>query len=129
MDVEFTNIIFFVLAFIWHLALLVPGLREKILTQKIHFSFLAIAIRLNYYLQMFLPTHKFPFGPGVVRAISPFCFTSILLIVGGSGNLLFTLLGSIIFELVYFYFNKNFKVHLDVQEIPKVTPIVENVPE
>ncbi len=78
---------------------------------------------------MFLPTHKWRFGPGVVRAISPFLFTSILLIVGGSGNLLFTLMGSFIFELVYFYFNKKFKVHLDVQENPPVSPIVENVPE
>jgi hypothetical protein len=131
LDIEFINSTFFITAFIWHFTLMAPGVREKIFTSKTRFSFLSITIRVNHYLQLFLPTHKIPCGVALVRAISPLLFTCMLFVVGGSGNLLFTLLGSFIFECVYILINnKNNKAiieeHINDPEIPPAIPSEES---
>jgi hypothetical protein len=80
---------------------MVPDMRDKVLNGKIKYSFLGITVRVNHYLQLFLPVQKIPYGASFVRAISPLLFSFILLVAGGTGNLLFTLLGSFVFELIY----------------------------
>ena len=130
-DIDVINITFFILGFIWHFALLAPGIKEKILTHKNRFSFLTIAIKTNYYLQMFIPVEKIPYGPSIVRAISPFIFSSILFVVGASGNLLFPLMGSACFEIIYLFTHRKIKIkeHKDDPEIPPVIPSEESVHE
>jgi hypothetical protein len=108
--IEFTNIIFFLTAFVWHLALLTPELKEKVMINHHKLSFLAVVVRMNHYLQIFINLKRVPYGPSFVRAISPALFTFLLFIVGGNGNILFTLLGSFFFELVYQIVKK--KTHL-----------------
>lgn len=100
-DLSFINLIFFLTAFIWHFALMTPGLKEQVLARNDRYSFLAVAVRINYYLQLFINFKKVPYASSFIRAISPVLFTLLLFLVGGRGNLLFTLLGSFAFELVY----------------------------
>lgn len=131
LEFDFINITFFVMAYIWHFSLMAPGVREKILIGNTRFSFLSITIRLNYYLQLFLPTNKIPYGPSFVRALSPLLFAFLLLVAGGAGNLYFPLLGSFIFEIIYLVQNKSksqaiIKEHKDDREIPPAIPIAEN---
>ena len=129
LTLEFVNTLFFSTAFIWHFTLLTPGLREKTLLNKNKYSFLSIVVKINYYLQLFIRIEKFSFGPSLVRAIMPLLFTCFLIVMGGSGNVLFSLLGSLCFECV-FYFCKSSKKIISVQpndlEIPPVIPPVKN---
>ncbi|AUN99817.1 hypothetical protein DOM21_01685 [Bacteriovorax stolpii] len=106
LNLDFLNIIFFLTAFTWHFALLTPGLKEQILTSNNRFSFLAVVVRSNHYLQMFINLKRVPYASSFIRAISPVIFTLLLFMVGGKGNLLFTLLGSLCFEVVYLFSKK-----------------------
>jgi hypothetical protein len=127
LKVEFINGLFFTTSFVWHFTLLTPGIREKVLSKKQRFSFLTVIIRINYYLQLFIKIKNFKYGPAVIRAISPFLFTLILVVAGGSGNLLFTLLGSAFFESVYSNtFKKVILERPDDLETPPMIPIEEN---
>ena len=94
------------MSYVWHFALLTPGLKDKMLTKKQRFSFINVVVRINYYLQLFIKIKKVPFGPSIVRALSPLIFTLVLMIVGGSGNIIFTLLGSICFEITHYFLSK-----------------------
>ena len=64
-------------------------------------SFLAVVVRLNYYLQLFINIKRLPYASSFIRAISPALFTFLLFILGGQGNIVFTLLGSFCFEVMY----------------------------
>jgi hypothetical protein len=128
LEIEFINITFFIMAFIWHFALLTPGLRQKVFNKNIKFSFIGITIRINHYLQMFLPAHKIPYGPSLIRALSPLIFSFLLFVAGGIGNLLFTILGSFVFEVIYLL-TKGPKEHRDDPEIPPAIPSEESVHE
>lgn len=101
-DLEFLNLIFFLMAFVWHFALLAPGLKQKVLTSHHRLSFLSVVMRIDHYLHLFIRFKKIPYSSALIRAFSPFFFCFLLFVFGGSGNLLFTLLGSLIFELMYF---------------------------
>jgi hypothetical protein len=101
LSLDFINIVFFMTAFVWHFALLTPGLRETVLLKSHRLSFLSVVIRSNHYLQLFINIKKFPYSSSLVRAISPCVFTFLLFVFGGTGNILFTLLGSFCFEFVY----------------------------
>lgn len=94
---------------------------------KQRFSFLSVIVRINYYLQLFIKFDKVPFSRSFVRAISPSAFTLLLLMAGGNGNLLFTLLGSFFFELIYFLFVvRTTSVERDDPETPPAIPTLES---
>ena len=124
MDVNFLDIVFFVTAFVWHFSLLAPGLKEKILATNQKYSFISVMVRVNHYLQLFINLKKVPHSSAFVRAISPFLFCLFLLVFGGCGNLLFTLLGSLCFEILYLVIRKYIGeapsplLHTDGPEIP-----------
>lgn len=125
--VEFLNCLFFTTSFVWHFTLLTPGIREKIMNKKQRFSFINVIVRSNYYLQLFIKIKNFKYSPSFVRALSPLAFTSILVVAGGSGNLLFTLLGSVVFEVIYLLLYKKFTlVPLNDSEIPAETLIAKS---
>lgn len=128
--INYLNTLFFILAFIWHFTLLTPGLKEKMLVSKQKFSFLNVVVRVNYYMQLFIRIEKVPFGPSIIRAISPLIFTFLLMVVGGNGNMLFTILGSVCFEFSYYLWNKKptstTSAQPDDQEIPPAIPTAEN---
>ena len=119
-QVEFVNQIFFLTAFVWHFALLTPGLKEKVMTKHHKLSFLAIIVRFNHYLQVFINLKRLPFASSFIRALSPALFTFLLFIVGGNGNILFTFLGSFCFEAIYLILkNKtNYLAETNVTIIP-----------
>lgn len=134
LKVDFLNNLFFVMAYVWHFTLLTPGLKEKVMTSKQRYSFLSVVVRINYYLQLFIKITKYPFGPSIVRAISPLAFTSLLLIAGGNGNILFAILGSVCFEVSYYFLNKKMVTPAILmppndQETPPAIPSAENVRE
>ena len=129
LNFEFINMLFFLMSYVWHFALLTPGLKEKMLTKKQRFSFINVVVRINYYLQLFIKIKKVPFGPSIVRALSPALFTFILMVVGGSGNIIFTLLGSVCFEVTHYFITKYSKTtleQLDDAETPPAIPSEEN---
>jgi hypothetical protein len=119
--IEFINILFFTTSFIWHIALLTPGLKEKMLTQKQRYSFINIIVRTNYYLPLFIKFDKWKFGSSIVRSISPTLFTLLLVIAGGSGNLFFSLLGSFAFESVHYFVAKKIDLN-DIKTESNVPP-------
>lgn len=127
LKIEFINILFFMTAFVWHFTLLTPGLKEKMLTKKQRFSFINVVVRFNHYLQLFIKIKKLSFGTSIVRALSPLFFTLVLVIAGGSGNIFFTIMGSVAFELVHYLMNKKTtSAQLDDAEIPPAIPSAEN---
>lgn len=127
LKIEFINILFFITSFVWHFTLLTPGLKEKMLTQKQRFSFINVVVRINYYLQLFIKIKKTEFGPSIVRALSPLIFTSLLVIAGGSGNVIFTIMGSIAFEAAHYLMTKKTtSTPPDDSEIPPTIPSAEN---
>ena len=133
LNIDFLNVIFFLTAFVWHFALVTPGLKEKVMTHHHKLSFLAVVVRLNHYLQLFINVKKVPFSSSFVRALSPAAFTFLLFIVGGGGNLLFTLLGSFCFEVIYLlvktkttlFSEASPLVHIGDQEIAPAIPSAE----
>ena len=134
LNIEFLNSLFFMMSYVWHFTLLTPGLKEKMLTQKQRFSFINVVVRTNYYLQLFIKIKRFSFGPSIVRAISPMVFTLILMVAGGSGNILFTLLGSICFEATHYFLSKDSQskttlIPLGDSEIPPRIPSAESFHE
>lgn len=127
LKIDYLNTLFFIMAFIWHFTLLTPGLKEKMLTKKQRFSFLNVVVRTNYYLQLFINIKRVPFGPSIVRAISPLLFIFILKVVGGNGNMLYAVLGSVCFEISYYIFNrKTTSVPPIDPEIPPAIPNAES---
>ena len=132
---EFIDTLFFAMAFVWHFALMTPGLKEQMLTGRQKFSFLSIVVRINYYLQLFIKINKISFGSSIIRALSPFAFTFALMVVGGNGNIIFTLLGSVAFELTYYLMNKKKEVAEVIsaqpsdRETPPTIPNAENFHE
>lgn len=99
---DFVNQVFFITAYIWHFTLLAPGMKERVVASRQKYSFLSIVVRLNHYLQLFINLRNIPFSSSLIRAISPLFFTLALLVFGGGGNLFYSLLGSVSFELFYF---------------------------
>jgi hypothetical protein len=127
---SFIDLLFFSMAFIWHFALLTPGMKEKMLMNKQRFSFLNVIVRINYYLQLFIKIDRYSFGPAIVRAISPLVFMFFLIVVGGNGNLLFTILGSAAFEISYYCFlQKAISGLRDDRESEKEIPNAESFHE
>jgi hypothetical protein len=138
LNIEFLNTLFFVMSYVWHFTLLTPGLKDKMLTKKQRFSFISVVVRVNYYLQLFINIKKTSFGPAIIRALSPMIFTLILMVVGGSGNILFTLLGSVCFEATHFFLSEKYRLssapnsiskQLNDSEIPPTIPSVESFHE
>lgn len=105
-QIEFINIIFFLTAYVWHFSLQTPGLKEKVMTNHHKLSFLAVVVRVNHYLQLFINVKRLPYASSFIRAISPASFTFLLFILGGAGNIAFTLLGSFCFEVMYIVLKK-----------------------
>ncbi len=133
---NFVDQIFFLTAFVWHFSLQTPGLREKVMTNHHKLSFLAVVVRLNHYLQIFINIKRLPYASSFIRAISPALFTFLLFILGGQGNIVFTLLGSFCFEVVYVLVKKktnafgvNPLMHTNDQDTPPVIPNVEKTHE
>lgn len=118
-QVEFINIIFFLTAYIWHMALLTPGLKDTVMTNHHKLSFLAIIVRGNHYLQIFINLKRLPFASSFIRAISPALFTFLLFLVGGTGSILFTLLGSFFYEVIYLLVKNKTKLY----ESPAFNPL------
>ena len=112
------------MAFVWHFALLTPDLKDKVMTKHHRLSFLAVVVRINYYLQLFINLRRIPYASSFIRALSPLTFSFLLLVLGGTGNLLFTLLGSFCFEAVYKLVSKksNLSMRTNDLEIPPAIP-------
>ena len=119
-------------AYIWHFSLLTPGLKEKVMSSHHRLSFLAIVVRVNHYLQIFINIKRLPYASSFIRALSPGLFTFLLFLLGGSGNILFTLLGSFLFEVIYIVMKKKTSIfqsslleHKDNRDIAPMIPNAE----
>lgn len=110
--IEFVNLVFFILAYVWHFTLQTPGLKEKVIKSQRKSSFLSVIVYFNHYLQVLASSKlaqegkKAQFrkliGTALVRALSPLLFVLLLLILGGGGNVVFAFLGSFVFECQYY---------------------------
>ncbi len=104
-NLNYAYFCFFTLSFIWHFTLMMPGLKQQVMSRYHKLSFLSVIIRLDHYLHLFLPTQGNVFLSTVVRAISPNVFAIVLSSFSNNVSYVATLLGSFVFEL-YFYFLK-----------------------
>ena len=132
MNFEFMYIVFFIMSYVWHLALTVPGLKDRVLVSYHRLSFLSVIIRLNHYLQMFIKLKNIPYQTSIIRMLSPLIFTLVISVIVGQGSLLFTVLGSIFFEVIYIFVTKNTFNLLSgpsVQDTPPKIPNEEISPE
>lgn len=108
-ELPFSDLFFFLTAYIWHLALVTPGLRDTVLRTHGKLSFLGLMVRLNYYLQLFINFKNLAYAPSFIRAISPLLFTLVLYVLGGSASVVYTIFGSLVFEVTYFFYKKIYK--------------------
>lgn len=109
-ELPFNELFFFATAYLWHLALVTPGLRDTVMRTHGKLSFLGMMVRLNYYLQLFINFKKLPFASSFIRAISPLLFAMLLYILGGSASVVYTVFGSLVFEVTYFFYKKIYKI-------------------
>lgn len=126
LNFEFIYIIFFIMSYIWHLALTLPGLKERVLVSYHRLSFLSVIIRLNHYLQMFIKLKNIPYQSSLIRMISPLIFTLIISILIGQGSVFFTLLGSIAFEVIYVFVTKNSLTPLSGLNVQDTPPKIQS---
>lgn len=113
-EIHFSNTVFFLLAYAWHFTLETPGAKEAWVKSKKRFSFITMVFRFNHYLLIYaasfenkLPKFAKKIKAGVVRGCSPFLFALTLIFFGGAGNILYVLLGSILFEMCQALFRKS----------------------
>ena len=114
------------MSYIWHLALTLPGLKERVLVSYHRLSFLSVIIRLNHYLQMFIKLKNIPYQSSLIRMISPLIFTLIISILIGQGSVFFTLLGSIAFEVIYVFVTKNSLTPLSGLNVQDTPPKIQS---
>lgn len=133
---SFVDQIFFLTAFVWHFSLQTPGLQEKVMTNHHKLSFLSVVVRLNYYLQIFINIKRLKYASSFIRAVSPALFTILLFMLGGQGNIVYTVLGSFCFELVYIlvknktdFFGINPLKYIAGQDTPPAIPSAEKTHE
>jgi len=124
---QFLNFLFFTVGFVWHFALLTPGIKDQVFARHQRLSFLSMVVRTNYYLQLFVSTEKIPFKSSIIRALSPLLFSFLLMVLTNNGNLLFTLLGSLMFELAHallIKMNDEPKAILNSPNAPEIPPAI-----
>ncbi len=114
------------MSYIWHLALTIPGMKERVLISYHRLSFLSVIIRLNHYLQMFIKLKNIPYQSSLIRMISPLVFTLLISFIVGQGSILFTLLGSIVFEVIYILVTKNTFTPLSGSSVQDTPPKIPN---
>jgi hypothetical protein len=113
-DVGYNYFIFFILSYVWHFALAMPDLKRKVLTTYHKLSFLSVIIRFDHYLHVFIPNKGNRILRSFITSISPLCFALMLSIFSNSVSFVFTILGSIVFEVFRLFFLSRIIVGADI---------------
>jgi hypothetical protein len=113
-DISYNYFIFFILAYIWHFALAMPDLKRKVLTTYHKLSFLAVIVRFDHYLHIFIPYKGNRILNSIVTAFSPLCFALMLSLFSNSVSFIFTIFGSLVFEIYRLFFWSRFNSNADV---------------
>lgn len=101
LKLEFLLQVSFFLGLFWPFALVAPGMREKALQKSYRYSFIGMACRFQEFLKSLPVAEKKCSGP-ILRGVPPLLFSLLMYIIFLSGNPLFTLIGWVIFEGLYF---------------------------
>ena len=103
-DLKLISELYFLLTYCWHYALVVPELESKALSYSYRFSFLSAIFHLNNFIQnsVTLKSERFKtYLPSICRMISPLVFCTTLSLITFYGNILFSILGTVVFEGCY----------------------------
>ena len=119
LKVLFISILFFCVAYTWHMALVTPGMREKVYSKAYRFSFLRVIFQWHDAGEKIFNTRDRKRVTLLLRTSSPFIFTFAVRLVAGSGNLLFSLLASLLFETIYFF--SPYRLHDQTKKEPTET--------
>lgn len=114
-EIELIDILYYISGFSWNYALNAPKIRKKVAKYKYRFSFIKFLYKFNRLLDLkilVIVKNKFN-SPTVLklyylhRIFIPVLFLLIIFLISGLGNPLYALLGSLIFEVLYFLLIKN----------------------
>jgi hypothetical protein len=106
LNFTFYNKIYFMLAFVWHFYMCFPGLEKRLEQRQYRFSLVKFAFVLNKKIHNLFKKpmdHKFSY---LIRFLSPLVFTLTVLLLTKSGNPLFCLAGSTVYEVTFCLVNK-----------------------
>ena len=98
------SILFFFVSYAWAFALLTPNFNQKVLSRKYRYSFLRLVLNVNVFFQDLL-SGIIP--SSFIRVFSPFSFCLIMFMIASySGNLIFSVLGSLVFDVIYLTYHQ-----------------------
>ena len=103
LNIKIEYILFFLVSYIWNFTLSTPYLFLKIEKPNYRFSFMRSIYILNKFLGEIFSNSSFVISKRVIRSISPFIFVCVLAIFFNKINPLWGILGSFIFEVIYYW--------------------------
>lgn len=108
-NVSLLNTMFYFTAFIWNFAIYTPGVRSKLRdSRRYRYSFLKTIVKLEQALRLKVKQNLKIRKYGVdalSRSLIPFLFFLTLFLLLGVGNILFSILGLLTFEIFLLLFS------------------------
>lgn len=115
-NVSLLNMMFYFTAFIWNFAVYTPGVRTKLRdTRRYKYSFLKTIVKLEQILRLKVKQNlkiKSYWAEALFRSLIPFSFFLALFLLLGVGNILFSTLGLLTFEVFILVFSKRKKLRI-----------------
>lgn len=101
-NVSFSSIMLFVVAYLWHLFLVFPTTPENMRRQGYRFAFVRLIYVFYVKLNTWINRRHFFIIESILRALGPCLFMALFHLCFGGVNFFLLLMGSIFFELIYF---------------------------
>lgn len=105
----FLNQLFFMMAFFWPFTMQYPGLHDKVQENKYRFSTMRLFFFFDSLFARFAKEDSPQFLKIVLRGLPPVILLTTARILSGAGNIVFILLGFVLFEFCHFFVQKYFK--------------------
>lgn len=102
LQVEFSHLMIFVIAYLWHLFLTFPGTSEKMSQRGYRFAFVRFIYLFYAKLNQWINKKKFFIVECFFRALGPILFMLFLQVFFGRVNFYMLILGSAYYELIHF---------------------------
>jgi len=100
-NIGYFNLLFFIVSYCWNFTLRSPGIEQRAASPAYKFSFIKFICFYDRFLTKFEICHKNNIIRLVSRSLAPFSFTLCIFIAAAEGNLIFSFLGSALFEFFY----------------------------
>jgi hypothetical protein len=103
LQTDFFKLLFFSVAYCWHMALTVPGMRQKVENKSYRFSIVKLIFQWNDVGEKIFNTSQSKILTGLLRACGPLFFLLAICLLAQTQitTIFYGLLGSFIFEIVF----------------------------